>query len=121
MSIGIEAINAYVGRLCIDVRELFADRGLALDRFENLMMDEKSVNLPCEDAITNAVNAAKPLVDALTEEERERIELVVIGTESGLDFGKPISTYIHEQLGLSNRCRSFEVKHACYGGTAALQ
>ena len=24
-------------------------------------------------------------------------------------------------LGLGKRCRSFEVKHACYGGTAALQ
>jgi len=121
MSIGIEAMNAYAGRLSIPVRALFADRGLALDRFENLMMDEKSVNLPCEDAVTNAVNAAKPLVDGLSDAERERIELLIVGTESGVDFGKPLSTYVHEYLGLSPRCRSFEVKHACYGGTAALQ
>lgn len=121
MSIGIEAINAYAGRLSIPVRTLFADRGLALDRFENLMMDDKSVNLPCEDAVTNAVNAAKPLVDALSDAERERMELLIVGTESGVDFGKPLSTYVHEYLGLPARCRSFEVKHACYGGTAALQ
>lgn len=121
MAIGIEAINAYVGRLCIPVRALFTDRGLALDRFANLMMDAKSVNLPCEDAVTNAVNAAKPLLDALSDDERQRIELLIVGTESGLDFGKPLSTYVHEYLGLPARCRSFEVKHACYGGTAALQ
>jgi polyketide biosynthesis 3-hydroxy-3-methylglutaryl-CoA synthase-like enzyme PksG len=121
MPVGIEAINAYVGRLSIPVRAMFADRGLALDRFENLMMDVKSVNLPCEDAITNAVNAAKPLIDTLPGPQRERIELLIVGTESGIDFGKPLSTYVHEYLGLPARCRSFEVKHACYGGTAALQ
>jgi polyketide biosynthesis 3-hydroxy-3-methylglutaryl-CoA synthase-like enzyme PksG len=46
---------------------------------------------------------------------------LIVGTESGLDYAKPISTYIHEYLGLHRRCRSFEIKHACYGGTAALQ
>jgi polyketide biosynthesis 3-hydroxy-3-methylglutaryl-CoA synthase-like enzyme PksG len=121
MSIGIEAINAYVGRASLDVRVLFGARGLAMERFDNLFMERKSVNLPCEDPVTNGVNAAKPLIEALTPAERDRIELVVVGTESGIDFGKPISTYIQHHLGLGRRCRSFEVKHACYGGTAALQ
>lgn len=121
MAVGIEAINAYVARACFDVEELFRGRGLDLSRFDNLMMRRKSVNLPCEDAVTNAVNAAKPVLDRLTPEERDAVELLVVGTESGLDLGKPISTYIHHHLGLSPRCRSFEVKHACYGGTAALQ
>ena len=120
-AIGIESINAYVGRASLGVRQLFEARGLEMSRFGNLMMDRKSVNLPCEDPVTNGVNAAKPLVDQLTPDERDRVELVIVGTESGLDFGKPISTYIHHHLGLGRRCRSFEVKHACYGGTAALQ
>lgn len=119
--IGIEAINAYVGRASLEVRDLFAERGLNIGRFDNLMMERKSVGLPCEDPVTNAVNAARPLIDALSPRDRERIELIVVGTESGLDFGKPISTHIHRHLGLPSRCRSFEVKHACYGGTAALQ
>jgi polyketide biosynthesis 3-hydroxy-3-methylglutaryl-CoA synthase-like enzyme PksG len=84
-------------------------------------MEGKSVNLPCEDPVTNAVNAAKPLIDALTPTERDRIEAVIVGTESGLDLGKPIGVYVHEHLGLPRHCRCFEVKHACYGGTAALQ
>lgn len=121
MRVGIEAVNAYVGRASLDVRTLFEARGLDMRRFGNLMMRQKSVNLPCEDAVTNAVNAAKPLVDALSPAERDRIELVVVGTESGLDYGKPLSTYVHDALGLGRRCRSFETKHACYGGTAALR
>ncbi|GGP51575.1 hydroxymethylglutaryl-CoA synthase family protein [Saccharothrix coeruleofusca] len=121
MALGIEAINAYVGRACVDVRELFSRRGLSMARFDNLMMRQRSVGLPCEDPVTNAVNAAKPLVDTLSPAEREQVELVVVGTESGLDFGKSISTYVHHHLGLPARCRSFEVKHACYGGTAALR
>lgn len=121
MGVGIEAIHPYVGRARLDVHTLFRARGLNMGRFANLAMAEKSVNLPWEDPVTNAVNAARPLLDALDPGERERIELVIVGTESGLDFGKPISTYIHDYLGLSRRCRSFEVKHACYGGTAALQ
>lgn len=118
---GVESIGVYVGRTAIGVRELFEHRGLDLGRFDNLMMTRRSVNLPCEDPVTNAVNAARPILDTLPASERERIEAVVVGTESGLDFGKPISTYVHDHLGLSRRCRSFEVKHACYGGTAALR
>jgi polyketide biosynthesis 3-hydroxy-3-methylglutaryl-CoA synthase-like enzyme PksG len=121
MAVGIEAINAYVGRASLAVEQLFQARGLDDRRSGNLMMERKSVNLPCEDPVTNAVNAALPLVEALSDAERDRIELIIVGTESGLDFGKPISTYIQHYLGLTRRCRSFEVKHACYGGTAALQ
>lgn len=121
MGVGIEAMNAYGGQAYVDVRELFAARGLEMSRFENLLMDRKAVNMPWEDVITNGVNAAKPIVDALPPGERERIELVIASTESGVDFGKAISTYLHDHLGLSRRCRLFEVKQACYGGTAALQ
>lgn len=121
MESGIEAINVYGGCAYIDIRTLFKARGLDLARFDNLMMEKKSVALPCEDPVTNAVNAAKPIIDRLTDAEKNRIELVISATESGLDFGKPIATYIHEYLNLSRNCRMFEVKHACYAGTAGVQ
>lgn len=121
MAVGIEAINAYVGQTSLDIRTLFESRNLDMARFDNLMMEKKALGLPCEDPVTNAVNAAKPIIDQLSEEEKNRIELVITGTESGLDFGKSLSTYIHDYLGLSRNCRLFEVKQACYGGTAALQ
>lgn len=121
MNVGIEAINVYGGQTFIDIRTLFEARGLDLERFDNLMMDKKSVGLPCEDPVSNAVNAAKPILESLSNEERDRIELLITSTESALDFGKSLSTYIHDHLGLSRRCRLFEVKQACYAGTAAVQ
>ncbi|MBJ8193094.1 hydroxymethylglutaryl-CoA synthase family protein, partial [Bacillus cereus] len=83
-------------------------------RFENLLMKEKAVALPYEDPVTFGVNAAKPLVDALSEAEKNRIEMLITCTESGIDFGKSISTYIHHYLGLNRNCRLFELKQACY-------
>jgi polyketide biosynthesis 3-hydroxy-3-methylglutaryl-CoA synthase-like enzyme PksG len=121
MPVGIEAINFYGGRTFLNVRHLFEARNLDLRRFDNLMIQRKSVALPCEDPVSLGVNAAKQLVDELTPAEKERIELLISATESGLDFGKSLSTYLHDHLGLSRTCRLFEVKHACYGGTAALQ
>ncbi|WP_421845176.1 hydroxymethylglutaryl-CoA synthase family protein [Mycobacterium sp.] len=121
MRVGIEDINAYGGRLYLDVRTLFQQRCLDLARFGNLMMERKAVNLPCEDPVTNGVNAAKAVVDRLAPAERDRIEMLITSSESGVDFGKSLSTYIHHYLGLNRRCRLFEVKQACYGGTAALQ
>jgi polyketide biosynthesis 3-hydroxy-3-methylglutaryl-CoA synthase-like enzyme PksG len=121
MAVGIEAINFYGGRTFLDVRRLFEERKLDLRRFDNLMIKRKSVALPCEDAISFGVNAAKPLVDSLTDHGKQRIELLICATESGVDFGKSLSTYLHAYLGLSRTCRLFEIKHACYAGTAAFQ
>jgi polyketide biosynthesis 3-hydroxy-3-methylglutaryl-CoA synthase-like enzyme PksG len=121
MPVGIEDMNAYLGRASLDVAALFRERGLDESRLGNLQMVRKSVNLPLEDPVTNAVNAARPLLAGLTRDDLARIEAVIVGSESGLDFGKPLSTYVHEHLGLGRAVRSFEVKHACYGGTAALR
>lgn len=121
MKVGIEALNFYAGSACISVREIFQNRGLDLARFDNLMMNMKSIGLPCEDPVTNGVNAAMPIISNLTEDEKNSIELLITASESGIDFGKSLSTYIHKYLGLSNNCRLFEVKQACFGGTAALQ
>ncbi|WP_281356748.1 hydroxymethylglutaryl-CoA synthase family protein [Amycolatopsis anabasis] len=119
--VGIQAMNFYGGSAYVDVADLARRRNLAMDRFHNLLMDQKTVALPYEDPITFAVNAAKPLVDALTPAERDRIELVVTCTESGVDFGKSLSTYVHDLLGLGRNCRLCEVKNACYSGTAGFQ
>lgn len=119
--VGIEAMNVFAGTACIDVSKLAQHRGLDMSRFENLLMKEKSVALPSEDPITFAVNAAKPLVDALSPEEKDRIEMVITCTESAFDFGKSMSTYCHDLLGLNRNCRLFELKNACYSGVAGLQ
>lgn len=121
MAVGIEMMNAFVGTTYVDVKKLAVDRQLDMDRFENLLMHQKTVALPYEDPITFGVNAAKPIIDALSPEEKNRIELVITATESAFDFGKSMSTYFHKLLGLNRNCRLFEIKNACYSGIAAFQ
>lgn len=121
ITVGIEAMNVFGGTAYVDVMELARHRGLDLARFENLLMKEKAVALPYEDPVSFAVNAAKPVVDALSPQEKDRIELLISCTESGIDFGKSISSYIHHYLGLNRNCRMFELKQACYSGTAGFQ
>jgi len=119
--VGIEAMNIFAGSAYLDVKKLAEHRKLDTTRFENLLMKEKTVALPYEDPITFAVNAAKPIIDALSEEEKDRIEMVITCTESAFDFGKSMSTYCHDLLGLNRNCRLFELKNACYSGVAGLQ
>lgn len=119
--VGIEALNVYAGLAFIGVPDLLAGRGMDLGRADNLGMTERSVGLPFEDPVTNAVNAARPLVDLLSEADRARIECLVVTTESGLDLSKSVASYVHRYLGLSPRCRVLEMKQACYSATGALQ
>ena len=121
MKAGIEAMNIYCGSAALEVAVLAKARNLDSYRFENLLMKEKTVPMPYEDPISNGVNAAKPIIDSLSEEERNRIDMVITCTESGIDFGKSMSTYIHHYLGLNRNCRLFELKNACYSGVAGFQ
>lgn len=119
--VGIEALNVYCGIAQIPVETMFTARGLDKGRLANLGMQNRAINLPFEDPVTNAVNAAKPIIDSLTEEEVGQIEILVTATESGIDFSKSIASYVHRHLGLSNQCRLTELKQACFASTAAIQ
>lgn len=121
MQAGIEAMNIYCGSAAINVSDLAVARNLDRDRFTKLLMEEKTVPMPYEDPISNAVNAAKPIIDSLSPEERDQIDMVITCTESGIDFGKSMSTYVHHYLELNRNCRLFELKNACYSGTAGFQ
>ena len=117
--VGIEKARVYPATLALDMGKLCAARGHdPADIRDVMMIDQRSVNPPWEDPVTMAVNAALPM---LTEEDRRSIELLVVGTESGVDQEKPMSTWVQRYLGLEPRCRNFEIKHACYSGTAGLQ
>jgi len=119
--VGIEAMGFYGGRAFLDVGDLAEARGLDPKRFENLLMRRKSLALPFEDPVSFAVNAARPVIDRLDPEAVARIRLLIVASESGIDFGKSMGAHVHQHLGLDPRCRQFEIKQACYGGTAALR
>lgn len=117
--VGIEKIGVYPCSLALSMNVLCEARGQDANHIRDIMMiDDRSVNPLWEDPVTMAVNAANSI---LTEEDRQHIELLVVASESGVDYEKPLSTWVQRNTGLSANCRNFEIKHACYGGTAALQ
>jgi len=119
MKVGIDKLQVYGSQGALDIAALARARGLdPVAICARYLVDERTVCPPWEDTVTLAVNAARGL---LTDEERDSIGLLIVGTESSVDQEKPISTWVHRALGLPSRCRNYEVKHACYSGTAALQ
>ncbi|MCB9640355.1 MAG: hydroxymethylglutaryl-CoA synthase [Myxococcales bacterium] len=102
-------------------KELAQARGVEADKYHRgLGCDEMAICGPGEDTVTLAAEAAWRLFEH-NPEARERIGLCIVGTESGVDAAKPVAIYVHRLLGLPANCRAFEIKHACYGATAALQ
>lgn len=119
MKLGIEKINLYASGLSLDAVKLAEARGITRERaVEQLMLGTRSVLPAYEDAVTLAVNAGKRL---LADADRAQVGLLIVATESAVDFGKPVSTWVHRFCDLPPNCRNFEVKHACYGGTAAMR
>jgi 3-hydroxy-3-methylglutaryl CoA synthase len=116
--VGIEKIHAYPCTLALDMVALAEARGVSPGHpVDELWVDSRSLNPVWEDPVTMAVNAARGL---LVGEDPEQIELIVVGSESSVDFGKPMSTWVQRMAGVGRNCRNFETKHACYGGTAGL-
>ena len=117
--VGIEKLHVYPGTLALAMADLCAARGHDLTDIRDVMMiDERSLIPPWEDPVTMAVNAALPM---LGEQERADIGLLIVASESGVDQEKPMSSWVQRYLGLTSHVRNFEVKHACYGATGALQ
>src|SRR5699024_4165033 len=80
--------------------------------------EEMAVAPITQDPVTLAANAALQIVN---DEDRKKIDLVMFGTESGIDHSKSAGVYVHRLLDLNPRARTIELKQACYGATAAIQ
>src|SRR5262249_22522940 len=50
----------------------------------------------------------------------DEIGLLLVATETAVDHAKPVGIFLHELLGLPTNCRTVELKHACYAGTAGM-
>jgi hydroxymethylglutaryl-CoA synthase len=116
---GIEKISVYPTALQLDLVTLANERGYDVEHMrKELMVEKRGVNPPWEDSVTMAVNAAKPM---LTQEDIDSVGLLIVASETGLDGEKALSSWVLEHLGLPSTCRHFEVKIACYSGTAAFK
>lgn len=119
MKIGIDKIGFFTPSTYLEMNELASVRGIDPNKYLlGLGQEQMAVPAIYEDAVTLAANAAESI---LTETERQAIDLVLVGSESGVDNSKSIATYIHSMLKLPKKCRAIELKQACYGATMAIQ
>src|SRR5699024_6204265 len=119
MKIGIDQIGFYSPHLYVDMEDLAHARDTDPGKFKiGIGQDEMAVAPITQDPVTLAVNAALQFLD---EVDREAIDMVLFGTESGIDHSKAGAVYVKQLLGLKDEVRAVELKQACYGATAALQ
>ena len=118
MKIGIDKIGFAMPKYFLDITDLANSRNLSPNKFtKGLMQLEMSVSPVTQDIVTLGASAASEI---LTEKDKKNIDMIIIGTESGIDQSKSSAVFIHGLLGLQPFTRSIEVKEACYGATAAL-
>ncbi len=119
MKTGIDRISFYSSHYYLDLKTLAEKHGADYNKYAVGIGQEKmAIPPPDEDIVTMAASAALPIIQ---QTDPNDIELLLFATESGIDQSKAGGIFAHRLLGLPARCRSVELKEACYSGTAALQ
>ena len=119
--VGIESIGLHLPPLAMPMEELARLRGEDPEKFTvGLECSEMAVCPPDFTVVDLATEAATRALGRW-DGDLDQIGMIAIGTESAVDMSRPMSAYVAERLGLAGAVRSYEVKHACYGGTLALR
>ena len=118
---GIASIGLSLPPLALPVEELATLRGQDPEKY-TLGLGCREMALCPEDfgAVEMAVEAAERALERW-DGDLGRIGMISVGTESAVDMSRPLSAWVAEALELRGAVRSYEVKHACYGGTLALR
>jgi hydroxymethylglutaryl-CoA synthase len=120
-NVGIASLGLHLPPLAMTVEELATLRGTDPQKYlVGLGCKEISLCPPNYTVVDLAAEAARRAL-ARWEGDVKDIGLIAVGTESAVDMSRPLSAWVAERLGVSGAVRSYEVKHACYGGTLALR
>ncbi len=118
MKVGLDLLNFQTSQYFLPLATLARERGTDAEKYHTGLGQERmAVPPPDEDVVTLAAGAALPLLDKTNPDD---IELLLFGTESGVDQSKAAAMFVHGLLGLNKRCRAVEIKEACYAATAGL-
>ena len=116
--IGIDKMNFFTPNTYIDLVTLANKRGVDPNKFTiGIGQSKMAVPTITQDTVSMGANAAFPILD---KEDLETIDLIVVGTETGIDESKSSAAFIHQLLNIHPFAKSVEVKQACYGATAGL-
>lgn len=119
MNPGIDLIRFHSSQYYLDLKTLAEARGADPEKYRVGIGQEKmAIPPPDEDIVTMGASAALPLLERV---DASKIELLLFATESGIDQSKAAGVFVHGLLGLPPRCRTVELKEACYAATAGLQ
>ena len=120
MSVGIERLGVHVPQYALRLDDLARARGVPPEKYrQGLGVREMAVVPPCEDVVTLAASAGARALRA-ADVDPATIGMLLVATETGVDHAKPVGIFVHDLLGIGPQCRVYELKHACYAGTAAL-
>ncbi len=118
---GIASLGLHFPPLALPVEELAPLRGADPKKYTHgLGCDEMSICPPDYGVVELATEAARRALERW-QGDPSRIGMLAVGTETAVDMSRPLSAWIAERLGLRGAIRSYEVKHACYGGTLAVR
>ena len=121
MRVGIEALAVSFPETYVSLADLADARGVAPSKYlEGIGTRRMAIPGIDEDTVTLAARAADECLRRAGV-SRDAVGLLAVGTETAVDHSKPVASYVQGLVGIGPRCRVFETKHACYGGTAALQ
>ena len=119
MKVGIDLIHFATADYFLGLDTFAAEKQIDVNKFTIGIGQEKmSIAPPDEDVVSLAAKAAAPILEQI---DSSQISAILFATETGVDQSKSAGVFLHGLLGLSNRCRVIELKHACYAGAAALQ
>ena len=130
-SVGIDAIDYYIPNLFVDMQDLSLARDIPYEKLsQGLGLKKMSIPDSNEDTASLAANA---LLELITKNKINPSDIgrIYLGTETGLDSSKPISSYVIEIVEdlLSDKfgsrsfknCDIVDLTFACIGGVDALE
>lgn len=120
---GIVSYGTYIPRYRLRTADIAAAwKKDGQDVLSSLLVTEKSVQAPDEDAVTIALEAAlKIFEDKNFQCKPSDIEALLVGSESHPYAVNPTSTIVGELLGVGNNYFAADLEFACKAGTAGMQ
>lgn len=118
MEIGIDKIGFSTTNQYLDLADLATARNQDPAKFKTgIGQNKMAVADRSVDVVSLAINAT---LEYLSDIDLDKLGLLIVGTESGIDQSKSASLFIKEALDLPKEIRTFEIKEACFGATAGL-
>jgi hydroxymethylglutaryl-CoA synthase len=118
--VGLSDIAIYVPPYYLPHEELAAAYGIPKEKYNIGLGNQNMAVIPnWEDTVSMAASAGLQVLEKSGTDPQD-IHQLIVSTESGVDHSKPVASFVQGLLKIGTRCRVYEIKNACYGGTAGL-